>query len=333
VLVAAVAILGIAPVPCAAADDVAHFFGGRTVSIYVAAEGASYTVHAQLVAQYLGRFIPGNPNVIAQYMPGAGGARAANYIYNAAPKDGTAIALLLKYIALEQAIGRSGVKYDVRKFNYLMSTAPINSVVAIWHKAPATTVEGAKRVALIMGSTGKSSETYITPTLMNAFLGTKFHVVTGYKSPTAVHLAMEQGEAHGVAASWESITSDRPQWIASKEAVFMAQSGLYRDADLPQVPRLIDLSNDPTAKAIFQFVSANSTIGRLYVAPPGVPAARVAALQKGFETMTHDPAFLADAKKHKIGIEPRSAAEVKKLIMGAIDAPPEVIAKTKAAIK
>ena len=327
------AVVGVALAGAAKADAVADFYSGRTISIYVAAEGGSYTVHTQLVAQYLGHFIPGRPAVVAQYMPGAGGARAANYVYNAAPKDGTAIGLLLKYIALEQAIGRAGVKYDVHKFNYLISTAPINSVLAVWYKAPATTIEGAKKVSLIMGSTGKSSETYITPTLMNSFLGTKFRVVTGYKSPTAVHLAMEQGEAHGVASSWESVIASRPQWIASKHAVFMVQSGLYRDADLPTVPRLIDLATTPESKAIFEFVGANSTIGRVYVAPPGVPADRVAALQKGFEAMTRDPQFLADAKKHKIGIEPRSAADVKALILKAIDAPADVIAKTKEAMK
>jgi len=330
---AVLAAAGIVLAGSAAADEVADFYSGKTVSIDVAAEGGSYAVHSQIVAQYLGRFIPGKPSVIAQYMPGAGGARAANYVYNAAPKDGTVIGLLLKYIALEQATGRAGVKYDVRKFNYLISTAPINSVVAIWHKSPATTVEGAKKAQLIMGSTGKSSETYITPTLMNTFLGTKFRVVTGYKSPTAVHLAMEQGEAHGVAAAWESITADRPQWVASKEALFLAQSGLYRDTELPQVPRLIDLTNDPAARAIFEFVGANSTIGRLYVAPPGVPAARVAALQQAFEAMTKDATFLADAKKHHIAIEPRSGADVKALMMKMIDAPADVIAKTKAAIK
>lgn len=324
---------GLAIAAPAAADPVADFYRGKTISIYVAAEGGSYTIHTQTIAAHLGRFMPGGPTVIAQYMPGAGGAKAANYLYNAAAKDGTAIGLLLKYVAVEQAIGRPAVKYDVRKFNWLMSVAPINSVLAIWHKSPATTIEGAKSVELVVGSTGKSSETYITPTLMNRFLGTKFRVVTGYKSPSVVHVTMEQGETHGVAASFESLVANRPQWLKTKEAALLAQSGLYRDVDMPDVPTLVELSRNAEQRAVFEFVGAGSTIGRVFAAPPGVPQPRVAALRKAFDDMVKDKTFLAEANTRKMGIAPRNGAEIEALMMKTINASADIIAKTKEALR
>lgn len=318
----------------AAANDVASYFAGKTISVYVAAGGhGSYTLPAHMTADYLSRHLPGNPKAIAQFMPGAGGAKAANYLYNAAPKDGTAIGMLLKYVATEQATGRSSVRYDVRKFNWLISLAPINSVVAIWHKAPATTIEDARKIELVMGSTGKSSETYITPTLMNAFFGTRFRVVTGYKSTGAIHIAMEQGEVHGRAASWESLAGDRPQWLEKKEVLVLAHSGVYRDSEFPEIPTLAELAPNAEAKAIFEFVGIGSTLGRIVVAPPDVAQPRVAALRATLEKMVKDPGFLADAKSRKINIAPRFAPEVESLVLRTVNASPEIIRKTEDALR
>lgn len=318
----------------ASTDDVAAFFAGKTVSVYVAAGGhGSYTLPAHMTAEYLSRHLPGKPKAIAQFMPGAGGAKAANFLYNAAPKDGTAIGMLLKYVATEQATGRSSVKYDVRKFNWLISLAPINSVVALWHKAPGTTIEDAKKTTLIMGSTGKSSETYITPTLMNTFFGTRFKIVTGYKSIGAIHIAMEQGEVHGRAASWESLTGDKPQWLENRNVVILGHSGLYRDSEFPEVPPLAELAPNAEAKAVFEFVGTGSTLGRIIVAPPGVPQAQVAALRSTLEAMVKDPTFLADAKSRKINIAPRLAPEVEGLVRRIVDAPPDIIRKAEDAVR
>jgi tripartite-type tricarboxylate transporter receptor subunit TctC len=318
----------------AAADEVADFYAGKTVVLLSAAGGGgSYGVYGRLVADHIGRHIPGKPTVVAQFMPGAGGAKAANYVYNAAPRDGTVMAQLLKYVAVEQAIRRPSVKYDVRKFNWLISTAPINSVVAIWHTAPATTIEGVKKTQVVMGSTGKSSETYITPALMNAFLGTKFKIVTGYKGTGNIHIAMEQGELHGRAASWEGIVSTKQYWIDRKQIAVLAQSGLFKEPGLTDVPRLVDLAPDDETRAIFEFVGSGSTLGRVFVMPPGVPAPRVAGVQKAFDSLVKDPRFIAAAKKHKVDIAPRYADEIRALVLKTVSAPESVIARTKAAIK
>ena len=146
-------------------------------------------------------------------MPGGGGAKMANYMYNAAPKDGSYIGFPLKYIAVNQALGRKGLKYDAAKFNYLGSLGPINSVVAILKdKTPVKSLDEAKKTEVIMGSTGKSSETFITPTLMNNLLGTRFKIVTGYRGMKGVVLAAERGEVHGRAGSWDSLKSGQAEW-------------------------------------------------------------------------------------------------------------------------
>lgn len=322
------AVLSLAASPGAGAAE--DFYKGRTITLYGAAGGGgSYGVYNRAIAEHLGRHIPGNPSVVAQFMPGAGGAKCANFIYNAAPRDGSVIAMLLKYVAVEQAIGRKAVKYDVNRFNWLISMEPINSVVALWHTAPATTLEDLRKKEVILGSTGKSSETYIAPTLMNAYIGTKFKVVTGYKGTGAIHLAMESGEIHGRAASFSSLTGTRSHWLSEGKVVMLAHSGLYPDAEFSSVPPLSTIA-PAEARDVFEFVGSGSTLGRIIVAPPGVPAERVAILRAGLEALVKDAAFLADARKRKMGVQPRLAADVEALVKKTMNASPDVIAKTSA---
>jgi hypothetical protein len=205
-------------------------------------------------------------------------------------------------------------------------------VVALWHTSKAKTLDDLSKVPTTMGSTGKSSETYVTPTLMNAFLGTKIKVVLGYKGTGAIHIAMEQGEIDGRAASYSSISGTRPHWLEKKLVNVLAHSGLYPDKDFPTVPPLYTLV-PKSAQSVFKFVGSGSTLGRIIVAPPGVPADRVAALQKALEATLADPKFLADARKRKMGVQPRFAAEVKQIVMDTINAPADVIAKVKTVMK
>lgn len=330
----AVASLALWATSVASADEASDFYSGRTITLIGAGgEAGSYGVWGRVVVEFLGRHVPGKPNIIFQSMPGAGGAKAANYLYNAAAKDGTIIGNPLKYIAVEQAIGRPSVKYDVRKLNWLISAAAINSVVAIWHTAPARTLDALRQTEIVMGSSGKSSETYITPAMMNRYLGTKFKIVTGYKGTGDIHLAMERGELHGRAAAWESIKGTKKEWLEKKQVVMIAQSGLYKDPDLPDVPRLIDLAPNDEVRTIFEFVSTASTLGRVFFAPPDVPVARVEALRGGFTAMLNDPAFKVEARRLGMDIEPRTAKEVEAIIAKTMSAPAAVIESTKEAMK
>lgn len=320
-LVAAAALLG-APFTVTAES----FYKGKTINLYVAAgAGGSYGPYAQLTAEHLPRHLPGNPTVVVQYLPGAGGAKAANYLYNVAPKDGTAIGILLKYIVVNKVLDRKGLRYDPAKFNWLVSAGPINSVLHIWGESPATTLEGARKTELVVGSTGKSSETFITPTLMNAMLGTRFKIVTGYKGMPSLATAMVRGEINGRASSWDGVKSSKPDWVRDKRIALVAQSGLEKNEDLQDVPRLVDLARNDADRQLFEFFGSGSTLGRIYVAPPGVPQDRVKILSDGLTALFRDPAFLKDAEKRKLVVSVKGRDAVKSLVEKTLNTPAAIV--------
>ena len=321
-------------VSTARADDVADFYKGRTIAILIGVGlGGSYGTNAHLFSTVFKSKVPGQPNVIVQEMAGAGGAKMVNYLYNVAPKDGTVIALPLKYIAVNQALGLSGLKYDANKFNYIGSLGPINSVVAVWAATtPARAIQDAMTKQVIVGSTGKSSETFMTPTLMNNLLGTKFKIVLGYKGTAAIHIAMERGELHGVAASWESVKGEKPDWLRDKKVILLAQSGIKRTSDLPNLPTLIDLAGTPEQKEILKFVANGNAVGWMMMAPPRTPAERVAALRMAFDATVKDPAYVASMKARNLDVEPATGAEVQALIKDTLSESPAMIAKIKTAM-
>jgi len=189
------ALLGAIGFRNAAAEDAASFYKGQQVTVIVpTGPGGGYALYGQIFTRYFGKHIPGQPTVIIKYMPGAGGNVAANYLYNAAPKDGTVVALLFSTLTVTQALQPTGTQFDATKFSWLGSIAPMINGIGIWHKAPTDTLAGAKQQQVVMGATGKSADLYIYPQIMNAVLGTKFKMVIGYKSSEDVNLAMERGE-------------------------------------------------------------------------------------------------------------------------------------------
>lgn len=318
----------------AGAQSVADFYKGKTITITAATgAGATYGVHGRLLAETMKKYIPGNPEIIMQFMPGAGGAKMSNYMYNVAPRDGTHIGFPLKYIAVNQALGRKGLKYDAAKFNYIGSLGPINSVVAMLKdKSPIATLDEAKAKEAVMASTGKSSETFITPTLMNNLLGTKFKIVTGYRGMKGVELAMAKGEAHGRAGSWDSLKAGQPEWLAQNKVSLIALSGLARNWDLPKVPTLIELAKTPEDKAVLSFFGNGNAVGWLFITPPDVPADRVAALRAAFDKSMNDPDYQAAVAGRKLDLKPVSGDEVTKLIKDTLAVTPAQLKSIRAAM-
>ena len=318
----------------AGAQSVAEFYAGKTITITAATgAGSAYGVHGRILAETMQKYIPGNPNIIMQFMPGGGGSKMANYMYNVAPRDGTQIGFPLKYIAVNQALGRKGLKYDAAKFNYIGSLGPINSVVAMLkEKSPVASFEEAQKTEAVMASTGKSSETFITPTLMNNLLGTKFKIVTGYRGMKGVELAMEKGEAHGRAGSWDSLKAGKPQWLAQDKVALIALSGLSRNWDLPNVPTLIELATKPADKAVLSFFGNGNAVGWLFLTPPEVPADRIAALRAAFDKSMKDPAYLAAVAERKLDVKPVSGEQVTKLINETLAVTPAQLAGIRAAM-
>lgn len=332
-LAAGVLVLGLAAGRPAAADPVADFYKGKDITILVAfGAGGGYGLYARTLAQHLGRHIPGRPNIITQFMSGAGGAKAANYFYNVSPRDGSVIALLSNAAAMAQVLQGDKLKYDASKLNYIGRMVDMRSAIIVWHTAPVKTLADATKHTIIFGGTGKSSQDYINPALMKNILGYKVKVVLGYKGSKEINLAMEKGEVHAMANSWGSVKARLGHWIKNKQINVIAMVGLTRAPDLPNVPTLLELAKNDEDRAVMELMASTTAVGRAFSTPPAVPAERVAALRAAFKATMDDPAFLADAKKRKMDLEYMSGEKVQKIVAKTIAAPKSVVERFKKAL-
>lgn len=313
------------------ADAVADFYNGRTITFIVGAgAGGTYGLYGRVLGEHMGRHIPGNPNVIVNFHGGSsGGIVASNFLHGAAPKDGSTIGMTQQTASVAQVLRPKASRYDTREWNWIGSMAPVRNMLALWHTAPAQTIEEAKQTEVLVGATGMSSPTYITPMLLNRFVGTKFKIIRGYEGAKGLDLAMERGETFGRGASWLSLVVGAPHWVEEKKIKAVVFDSLTREPGLPEVPTLAELVQDPREKKIAELIGISSEYGRAVFAPPGVPSARVAALRAAFDATMKDPAFLADAKKRQIPIEPLSAARLEELDRMIHDTPEDVIAEAR----
>ena len=306
----------------------ADFYAGKTVSITVSGSaGASLGLYCRLFAAHWGKHIPGKPNVICQFRPGGGGTKGASWVYNKAKKDGTGVGQILSPSVLAPML--RGAKYDAAKFIWLGSITPRPSVVTVWHTSPAKTIKQAQKTAIIMGSTGFGSETYILPKFMNATLGTKFKIIRGYKGGAPINKAMETGEVNGRMNYWTGWTTVKQKWLKEKKIIQLVQYGPKISA-LPNTPHLRDLLKSNDDKQMLTFIELSEHLGMGFYLPPGVPKDRVAALRKAFVATMGDKAFLADAKSKRARVEPISGAKIEKLAKAAFATPERVIAKLRA---
>jgi tripartite-type tricarboxylate transporter receptor subunit TctC len=309
------------------------FYKGKTIVVITSTGvGGTYDVVARLVARHMPRYIPGNPTMIVENMPGGGNVLATNYMYNIAPKDGTAIATIHSAMPLQQVLNSGGIRYDADKFDWLGSTGPQNEVILVWGTAGIKTIEDATKKEIVLGGTGAGAGIVLLPMVVNNLLGTKFKIVAGYRSSEDVNLGMVRGEVQARAFSIGSITSQHPDWISEHKVDFLVQSGTRRDKALPDVPLLTELAKNDEQRQIFKLIASPPALGQPYVAPPGVPADRLAILRNAFAATLHDPAFLADAAKIRFTVEPMSAGEVSQIVHDTVTAPPGIIAKAKAAM-
>jgi tripartite-type tricarboxylate transporter receptor subunit TctC len=264
------------------------------------------------VARHIGRHLPGNPTIVPQNMPGAGGFVAANHIYNVAPKDGTAVALVDAATVLGPITGASGARFDPTKFTWL-GTPTKETPVCIAFNRPQVKVKTLKDLyenELIVGNAGVGAGPYIYPKALNALLGMKFKIVGGYPSSSAVLLAMERGETEGICQSLDSIANFRPDWIPNKKVTILFQGGVAPNPALKDVPLVSDLAKNPDDKAAVEFLYAGVGFGRPFIAPPGMPADRAKMLQDAFMATMQDPAFIADAKKQTLEVKPENGAHL-----------------------
>jgi tripartite-type tricarboxylate transporter receptor subunit TctC len=306
------------------------FFAGKTMTIIVSTgAGGSYYQVAQSFSRHMPKYIPGNPTMIVKAMPGAGNVLATNFLHNIAPKDGTTIGTINNSIPLHQVLDGKGVHYDARNFNWLGSTGTYNSVAYVWHTAGIKTLQDVMKKEVILGGTGIGSSIVIYPTVMNNLLGTKFKIVLGYKSTMEIDIAMERGEVQARTGSYTALVSEHPDWLKDKKVVLLAQIGGRKDPQLPNVPLMTDFAKNDEDRQVMQLISSPIALGRPYLTPPGIPADRLAILQKAFDATLRDKGFLDEAKKMDIDIDPVSGAEIAQIVKDTINAPPAIIAKAK----
>jgi tripartite-type tricarboxylate transporter receptor subunit TctC len=306
------------------ADEVSDFYKGNTMRFVIGAGvGGGYDLYSRTLALHIARHVPGKPNILVTNMPGSGGVKASNYVYNAAAKNGTTLLMPFWTHPLFQLIRPRGIKFDMSKMRWIGNMAELNSAVTVMSKV-ATSWKDATKRQVIMAASGKGSETYIYPTLMNSLLGTKFKVIPGYSGTRKMTLAMENGEADGRGGSLQSWSTIRPKWIADKTVTVIAQAGLRRLKALKDVPLIHELVK-PEDREVARLISAPVTMARMTGFPPGATKAQVAAFRRAFDATMKDPLFLADAAKRKMDLLPLSGATVEANIAELMKTPKAIL--------
>jgi tripartite-type tricarboxylate transporter receptor subunit TctC len=327
----AFALASLAALP-AAAQNVAEFYKGKTIAILMGTgPGGSYDLYGRTIAAHLGKHIPGNPSIVVEHMPGAGGAVAGNHIYGPAPQDGSKILLAHALPLVEKLRGGKNVNFHTREMHWLGAYSSIAQMMAIWHAAGDNTIDDLKNKDLVIGAFSNTHLTYQWAMLLKNALGTRYKVITGYPGGNALNVAMERGEISGWTASWENLVGTRPQWLRDKQVSIPVQFTLSRLAALKDVPTLLELT-PPEKKDVVEFITAGTPIARAMAVGPRVPEDRVAALRKAFDALMHDKDFLAECEKRKLDIDPRSAAETQKLVDKIVSASPDLVERVKVAV-
>jgi tripartite-type tricarboxylate transporter receptor subunit TctC len=319
----------------AQAQSPAEFYKGKTVEVYVGySAGGGYDVYARMLARHMGKHIPGNPTLVPKNMEGAGSLRLANWIYNAAPKDGTAFGIIGRGAAFDPLLGNKAAQFDANKYNWIGSMNNEVSVCVSWKDSGITKFEDVLTKELVVGGTGPSADTDQFPKIMNGVLGTKFKIITGYPGGNDVSLAMQRGEVKGRCGwSWSSVVATQEQWYKDKTINVLVQLSLNKHEDLPNVPLIMDLAKTKEQKQILRLVFARQVMGRPFVAPPDIPADRVAALRKAFMATMKDKEFLAEAEKAKLEIQAVSGEDLQNVIKEAYEVSPDIANKTADLLK
>jgi tripartite-type tricarboxylate transporter receptor subunit TctC len=297
----------------AQADEVADFYKGKTITFTAASGvGGGYGIYAMLIREHFGKYVPGHPSVIVNYNPGGGGVVAADYHFNVAPKDGTAILAPLQSTPTLQLVGRVGIRYDASKFQWIGRAAETTSGFMV-HRKVATTFDAlmARKQETIVGVTQAGAPNHIMSALMGYCPPVKIRLVSGYKGSPPLALAFQRNEVDGLALPLDSLRLAYPEIL--KETM-IAQSGLARARDFPDVPLTIELCKDPGKHKVVEFFQVQEEMGRSYALPPGTPPARVAALRKAFDAVMKDPALLAVARERRLEINPMSGVDLQDLV-------------------
>jgi tripartite-type tricarboxylate transporter receptor subunit TctC len=303
----------------------------RPVTIYVAGTaGGGIDLYARLVSRHIGRHIPGKPAVTVQVMPGAGGIRAANYLAEQAPRDGTAMTTFAGGPILEPLIGARNPGYDMSSFTWIGAITKDMGLCIAWGTTPFQTIDDVKRQQMVVAGTGAGSETDTWPIVLNDVLGTKFKLVTGYVGTQETILAIERGEAHGRCVfSYSALKIAKPDWLRDKKINVLVLTALQRSPDFPGVPAVVDLVTKQEDRQLLELMVGPSVMARPFAAPPALPANKAALLRRAFDATMRDPEFRAEAERVQADLAPTAGEAVQELVARLYATPRPAVERAK----
>ncbi len=320
----------------AAQDAVAQFYKGKQVEIIVGTSaGGGYDTYARLLARHLGAHIPGHPEVVVENMPGAGSGKATGYLYEVAPKDGTVMAAVFPGVMLDPLIGTVKAHYDAEKFNYVGSANSDVYICYLRSDAPAKTFADVLHHQVIVGASSAGGTTRDMPAMLDNLLGAKFRIVTGYAGSKEITVAVERNEVNGACGiGWSGLPTLHPDWFAKKfiNVIVQLSAKGHPELDKMGVPRSTQFAKTDEERQVLELIQSQSTFGRPYLLPPGVPPERVAALRKAFVDTLRDPTVVAEAKRMQLDLDYMSGSDLQALITKLYALPPNIISRAKAAL-
>lgn len=327
------AIVSVAPQPVRA-QTTPPSFAGKQMALRIGwPPGSGNSILGRLMADHLGKHIPGQPKVVPQYMPGAGTFRLGVFMYTLAPRDGTVLGYISQTAPTEELVGNPAAQFETAKFGWIGRVASYNIVHTTWHTTPVKTIADAFVHETTVGADAVGSTVYNYPFILSRVLGARFKMVLGYEGTAATALAMERREVDGISTGWFTIKSARSDWIRDKKVNILVQFLGSRHPDLPHVPAISELARNAEERALFQLYANEGEIGKGIFTPPDVPAAILTTLRRAFDAMMVDPEFIADADKMQVERAPMKGEDLQALIASVARTPPDVVARARALFK
>jgi len=316
----------------AKAQSVEEFYQDNVLSLYIGfSVGGGYDAYGRILSRHIGKHIPGNPTVVPINMEGAGSLKLANWLYNAAPQDGSAIGIISRGVPFEPLVGnRDSALFDASQYTWIGSTTDEVSVCATWERTGITRFDQLFEQELIVGGTGSGADADVFPKIIRGVLGAKLRLVSGYPGGNDIEFAMERGEVDGRCGwSWSSIVATKQQWLEDGTINILVQLALHKHPDLPDVPLITDLARTEEERRIFRLIFVRCVLGRPFLGPPNMPADRVAALRAAFDATMEDPEFLEEAMRSRLEITPIPGGELQDLVAEVYATAPEIVDKTR----
>ncbi|HEU0070434.1 MAG TPA: tripartite tricarboxylate transporter substrate-binding protein [Alphaproteobacteria bacterium] len=324
--------VGIAASPAKASDaDVAGFYKGKTIEFIIgSAAGGSYDQWARLIGRHMGKHIPGNPTFLPRNMPGAGQIIATNYLFNKAPKDGTAIGIFSRNVPTQALLKHPSIQFKTAEFNWIGSPELTNRVCVARKGAKVQKAEDIFKHELIVGGAGVGTTVSTSPVVLKGVLGMNFRVIEGYKGANDVILAIERGEVEGICQTISGISSTKPDWLEKGDLIPLFNLEQKPVPELPGVPSVFNYVKTLEQRQRLAFFFSSTELGRPIAAPPGVPAERVQALRQGFEASMKDPALLSEAKHMGLEVTMVTGQQLAELLDELSQTPIEIVKEIQA---